>query len=155
MIISVASCFKYNQSIYRGSFSDVLLPGKPHRQRNLVGYSPWGRKELDTTEWLHFTFPMEIITTHLNTLPVAGTSQVLCHSKSLQSLEAGFIILLFKVSKPKLRKFKYYSQGQAVNKWSSENSSLVWLQSLVHYKHPQVEIKYPSPENLDWKITWD
>ena len=23
--------------------------------RILVGYSPWGRKELDTTEWLHFT----------------------------------------------------------------------------------------------------
>ena len=33
----------------------VLLPGKSHGQRNLVGYSPWGCKELDTTEWLHFT----------------------------------------------------------------------------------------------------
>ena len=32
----------------------VLLPGKSHGQRNLVGYSPWGRKELDTTERLHF-----------------------------------------------------------------------------------------------------
>ena len=28
----------------------VLLPGKSHGQRNLVGYSPWGRKESDTTE---------------------------------------------------------------------------------------------------------
>ena len=28
----------------------VFLPGKSHGQRNLVGYSPWGRKELDTTE---------------------------------------------------------------------------------------------------------
>jgi len=28
----------------------VLLPGKSHGQRSLVGYSPWGRKELDTTE---------------------------------------------------------------------------------------------------------
>ena len=27
----------------------VLLPGKAHGQRSLVGYSPWGRKELDTT----------------------------------------------------------------------------------------------------------
>ena len=26
----------------------------PHGQRNLVGYSPWGRKESDTTERLHF-----------------------------------------------------------------------------------------------------
>ena len=31
----------------------VLLPGKSHEQRSLVGYRPWGRKELDTTERLH------------------------------------------------------------------------------------------------------
>ena len=28
------------------------LPGESHGQRTLVGYSPWGRKESDTTEWL-------------------------------------------------------------------------------------------------------
>ena len=27
-----------------------LLEKKSHRQRSLVGYSPWGCKELDTTE---------------------------------------------------------------------------------------------------------
>ena len=32
----------------------VLLPGKSHG-RSLVGYSPWGRKESDLTEQLHFT----------------------------------------------------------------------------------------------------
>ena len=32
------------------------MPGKSHGQRSLVGYSPWGRKESDTTEQLHFTF---------------------------------------------------------------------------------------------------
>ena len=32
----------------------VFLPGKSHgRRRSLVGYSPWGCKELDTTERLH------------------------------------------------------------------------------------------------------
>ena len=31
-----------------------FLPGKSHRQRNLVGYSPWGRKESDMAERLHF-----------------------------------------------------------------------------------------------------
>ena len=30
----------------------VFLPGKSHVQRSLVGYSPWGGKELDTTERL-------------------------------------------------------------------------------------------------------
>ena len=36
----------------------VLLPGKSHGWRSLVGYRPWGRKELDTTERLHFTLEM-------------------------------------------------------------------------------------------------
>ena len=36
----------------------VLLPGKSHGQRSLVGCSPWGRKELDTTEQLHFHFSL-------------------------------------------------------------------------------------------------
>ena len=35
----------------------VLLPGKSHGQRSLVGCSPWGREMSDTTERLHFHFP--------------------------------------------------------------------------------------------------
>ena len=31
----------------------VLLPGKSHGRTSLVGGSPWGRTELDTTERLH------------------------------------------------------------------------------------------------------
>ena len=37
----------------------VLLPGESHRWRSLVGYSPWGSKESDTTEWHHFHFHFE------------------------------------------------------------------------------------------------
>ena len=32
------------------------MPGKSHGWRSIVGYSPWGRKESNTTEQLHFTF---------------------------------------------------------------------------------------------------
>ena len=32
----------------------VLLPGKSHGQRSLVGYSPWGHKESDITEHTKF-----------------------------------------------------------------------------------------------------
>ena len=39
----------------------VLLPGKSHGQRSLVGCSSWGRKESDTTEWLHFHFSLSCI----------------------------------------------------------------------------------------------
>ena len=38
----------------------ALLPGKSHGWRSLIGYSPWGRKESDTTEWLHFHFHIYI-----------------------------------------------------------------------------------------------
>ena len=34
----------------------VFLPEKSHGRRSLVGYSPWGHKESDTTERLHFHF---------------------------------------------------------------------------------------------------
>ena len=31
----------------------VFLPEESHGQRSMAGYSPWGHKELDTTEWLN------------------------------------------------------------------------------------------------------
>ena len=39
----------------------VLLPGKSHGQGSLVGCSPWGLEELDTTERLHFHFSLSCI----------------------------------------------------------------------------------------------
>ena len=39
----------------------VLLPGKSHGPRSLVGCSPQGRKELDTTERLHSHFSLSCI----------------------------------------------------------------------------------------------
>ena len=39
----------------------VLLPGKSHGWRSLVGCSPWGREEWDTTERLHFHFSLSCI----------------------------------------------------------------------------------------------
>ena len=36
--------------------TSVIVPGKSFGQRSLVEYSPWDRKELDTTEQLHFHF---------------------------------------------------------------------------------------------------
>ena len=39
----------------------ILLPGKSHGQRSLIGCNPWGREELDTTERLHFHFSLSCI----------------------------------------------------------------------------------------------
>ena len=37
------------------------MPGKSHGRRSLVGCSPWGRWELDTTERLHFHYSLSCI----------------------------------------------------------------------------------------------
>ena len=39
----------------------VLLPGKSHGQRSLVGCSPWGRQEWETTGQLHLHFSVSCI----------------------------------------------------------------------------------------------
>ena len=44
-----------------GTPTPVLLPGKPHGWRSLVGCSPWGHEESDTTERLHFHFSFSCI----------------------------------------------------------------------------------------------
>ena len=36
----------------------VLLPGKSHGRRSLIGCSPWGRRESDRTKRLHFHFSL-------------------------------------------------------------------------------------------------
>ena len=44
--------------------SPVFLPGESHGQRSLMVHGPWGRKEPDTTEWLHFTHFTHFILYH-------------------------------------------------------------------------------------------
>ena len=39
----------------------VFLPGESHGQRSLVGYSPRGRKESDTTERLQWSLPSGVV----------------------------------------------------------------------------------------------
>ena len=40
---------------------EVLLPGKSHGWRGLMGCSPWGHQKSDTTEPLHFHFSLSCI----------------------------------------------------------------------------------------------
>ena len=39
----------------------ILLPGKSHGRKSLVGCSPWGCEESDMTEQLHFHFSLSCI----------------------------------------------------------------------------------------------
>ena len=58
--VLLVTCFVYS-SLYAEKAmapTPVLSPGKPHGRRSLVGCSPWGRWESDTTERLHFHFSL-------------------------------------------------------------------------------------------------
>ena len=44
-----------------GTPTPVFLPGKSHGWRSLMGCSPWGCKESDTTKRLHFQFSLSCI----------------------------------------------------------------------------------------------
>ena len=57
--IFIFKCF--NSLTQKWQPTPVFLPGKSHRQRSLVGYSPWGGKELDMTEQLHFHFQISLL----------------------------------------------------------------------------------------------
>ena len=46
----------------------VFLPGKTLGQRGLVGCSPWGHEESDTTEQLHFHALEKEMATHSSVL---------------------------------------------------------------------------------------
>ena len=55
----------------------VLLPGKSHGLRSLVGCSPWGCKESDMTEQLHFHTLEKEMATHSSVLAwrIPGTGE--------------------------------------------------------------------------------
>ena len=51
-------CFTWSRQWHP---TPVLLPGESHGWRSLVGCSPRGCEESDTTEWLHFHFSLSCI----------------------------------------------------------------------------------------------
>ena len=61
---SQVQVYKHTRSYLRGRQwypPPALLPGKSHGRRSLVGFSPWGCEESDTTERLHFHFSLSCI----------------------------------------------------------------------------------------------
>jgi len=62
-VLAIANKVTVNIGIRRRQWhpTPVLLPGKSHGWRSLVGCSPWGRWGSDTTERLHFDFSLSCI----------------------------------------------------------------------------------------------
>ena len=81
----------------------VLSPGKSRGQRSLlVGYSLWGRKELDTTEQLHFTSSSKIksatVSTVADMLGFSNPQKVLLFSFQIHMIFFLNIYILLKYS---------------------------------------------------------
>ena len=57
----MGSILESGRSPEGGNGNPVFSPGNSHRQRSLVGYSPWCSQELDTTERLPFHFSLSCI----------------------------------------------------------------------------------------------
>ena len=54
----IKSGFSESDCRRQWQLTPVLLSGRSHGQRSLVGCSPWGLEESDTTERLHFHFSL-------------------------------------------------------------------------------------------------
>ena len=87
----------------------VFLFGKSHGQRSLVGYSPWGRKELDMTE-------------QLNQLPWVHLSLVSSHKCLLWPAKIAFSCTFFDWQGKK-EKVTYFRK-RAVYSWSALSLNL-------------------------------
>ena len=72
--------------------SPVFLPGKSHGRWSLVGYCPWGRKELDMTERLHFHFHylIQVSTSVSISYIVANTKSVIGRREFIVNFYIGF-----------------------------------------------------------------
>ena len=100
------------------------LPGESHEQRSLVGYSPRGHKESDTTEWLHFTFTSDVFLelscffndpANVGNL-IPGSSAL---SKSSLNIWKFTVHILLK---PGLKNFEHYFASM----WDECNCVVVW-----------------------------
>ena len=80
--------FIWSKLLRKWQPSPVLLPGKSHGWRSMVGYSPWSCKELDTTEQLNtYTHSLTLWSSHYVglslSLPLSKVSETLLQSQGL------------------------------------------------------------------------
>ena len=93
----------------------VFLPGESHGQRSLVGYSTWGPKELDTTEWVSLSLSRHKLKPTLWDYSLLNSRQVWNLSK--RKKKHGFPILI-------LNSFQFI-QAQVKNPLTFINTKLL------------------------------
>ena len=99
----------------------VFLPGKSHGQRSLVGYSPWGRRESDTTEQLTHTLCLQCFC-NFRTIHRYAEYKQNKNTKPIKVCNINVISQIYCWCQRKLR-FSYHAQGDAANNDQGDNDS--------------------------------
>ena len=99
----------------------VLLPGKSHGRRSMIGYSPRGHKESDTTEWLHFTSLYRLQVAH----PATEASQWPLEYPLLPSVINGNSVMTL-------------TKENMASNWKKKGGSLIWMKI---FKNTFIKVK--------------
>ena len=107
----------------------MFLPGKFHGQKSLVCYSPWGREDLDMTEWAQWRLSVECLAQHLYTIMGINARWMNKHQRStLRRLPKRRIFILLSKG--------HYSDKELVPLLGNSNyrvTQTMWLDS--HWSH--------------------
>ena len=139
----------------------VLLPGKSHGRRSLVGCSPWGHEESDTTERLHFHF--SLFTFHALEKEMATHSSILAWENPRDGGAWWAAVCGVAQSQTRLKRLSSSSSKQN-SCWffffSHPNPFLSWLSvwmngtpTTLHLSHQFNPSEYIQP--LNTSIAWD
>ena len=136
--------------VRNGNPLQLFLPGKFHEQRNLAGYSPWGCKESDTTEWI--STHTETLYIHIHNINILSKFSYLKHScstnqqniKNICTFHVSNCLLTLKLTQTSIN-------GPCVPamcfwKYNHYIVSIWQLQKNCASAHT-----YPNPEGSKWK----
>ena len=101
----------------------VLLLGRSNGQRSMVGYSPWGHKESDTTERLHFHFHYTFTFTSLS--PYGRKQRIT--KEPLDESERGEWTCWLKTQHSKNEDHGIWSHHFMANRWRNSGNSDILL----------------------------
>ena len=99
----------------------VLLPGKSHGRRSMIGYSPRGHKESDTTERLYFTSLYRLQVAH----PAIEASQWPLEYPLLPSVINGNSVMTL-------------TKENMASNWKKKGGSLIWMKI---FKNTFIKVK--------------